>query len=90
MQDGRGHRGGRGWGDIGGSVNKPLDKEYWKDKECFNYNRKGHPSIILPEVEKDVDDASSSSRYSQEKNLTKLTKDFEKMIKSFIHLQQLK
>jgi hypothetical protein len=30
-------------GGRGGS-NEPYDKKYWKDKECFKCNKKGHPS----------------------------------------------
>ena len=67
VQGGRGHGGGRGRGNRDGRVNKPFDKEYWKGKEFFNCNKKGHPSTIFSESEKDSNDASSSSRSSQAK-----------------------
>ena len=45
--------------------------------------------MIFPETEKDADNASSSSWFIQAKSVTKLIKDFKKMKKSFIQLQQL-
>ena len=89
VQGGRGHKGGRGRGDRFGRGNKPFDKYYWKDKECFNCQKKGHPPKSCPEAEKDSDNASSSSWSSQVKSITKLTKDFKKMGKYFTHWQQL-
>jgi hypothetical protein len=38
QRGGRGGRGGKGQGSI------IFDKEYWKDKTCFNCSEKGHPS----------------------------------------------
>ncbi len=38
QKGGRGGRGGRGWSTI------TYDKEYWKDKTCFNWGKKGYPS----------------------------------------------
>ena len=89
VQGRRGHIGGRGRDNRGGRGHKPFEKEYWKDKECFNFNKKGHPSSSFPEAVKNADDASISSRSSQAKSVTKLTKDFKKMKKSFTQLQQL-
>ena len=89
MKGGRGNRGGRGRGNRGGRGNKSFDKDYWKDKECFNCNKKGHPSTIFPGAEKDSDDAFSSSWSSQEKSVTKLTKYLNKMKKAFTQLQHL-
>ena len=89
VQGGRGHGGGRGRVNRGGRGNKPFEKWYWKDKECFNCNKKGNPSTIFPEAEKDDDNASSSSRSSQEKSVTNLTKNFKKMKKTFTQLQQI-
>ena len=89
LKGGRGHRDGRGRDNRGIRGNKAFEKEYWKDKECFNCNKKGHPSMSFPEAEKDADDASSSSQSSQEKRVTKLTKDSKKMIKAFTQLKQL-
>ena len=89
MQGGRGHRGGRGRDNRGGRGHKLFDKEYWKDKECFNCNKKVHPSTSVPEAKKGADNTSSSSWSSQAKSVTKLTKDFNKMKKAFTQLQQL-
>ena len=89
MQGSRGHRGGRDRDNRGGMGNKNSDKEYWKHKECFNCNKKRHPSTSFPESEKDADDASCSSRSSQEKSVTKLTKDSNKTKKAFTQLHQL-
>ena len=79
VQGGRGRRGGRGRYNRCRRGNKPFEKEYWKDKECFNLNKKGHPSTSFPEAEKNADDASTSSQSSQAKSVTKLTKEFKKM-----------
>jgi hypothetical protein len=38
QKGGRGGRGGKGWATM------TFDKEYWKDKTCFNCGKKGHPS----------------------------------------------
>jgi hypothetical protein len=38
QKGGRGDRGGKGQGTI------TFNKEYWKDKTCFNCGKKGHPS----------------------------------------------
>jgi hypothetical protein len=38
QKGGRGGRGSNGRGTI------TFDKEYWKDKTCFNCGEKGHPS----------------------------------------------
>ena len=64
--------------EVKGSINQ-FDKDYWKDKKCFNCNKKGHPSTSLPEAEKDSDDASSSSQSSEANSVTKFTRDFNKM-----------
>ena len=84
VQGGRGHICRRGRNNRDGRGNKDFDKEYWKYKECFNCNKKGHPSTSCLEAEKGADDASSSSWSSQAKGVTKLTKDFKKM-KRLLH-----
>jgi hypothetical protein len=43
---GKGNKAGKG---SGGKSNKPYDKEYWKDKECYKCAKKGHPSTHLGE-----------------------------------------
>ena len=52
VKSGRDHRGGRGRGNRGERGNKPFDKENWKYKECFNFNKKVHSSTSCPEIEK--------------------------------------
>ena len=83
VQGGRGHRGGRYRDNRGGRGSKPFYKENRKDKECFNYNKKEHPPTSFPETEKNADDTYISSRSSQAKSVTKLTKYFKKMKKTF-------
>jgi hypothetical protein len=62
-------KGGRGDGNRTGRRNgagkgkgKPFDKERWKDKECFNCKKKGHPALACPEADDDDDDKSRSSQ----------------------------
>jgi hypothetical protein len=42
-----------------------YDTKYWKDKECYNCNKKGHPSSHCPDKNKDDDDKSVSSKVSK-------------------------
>ena len=83
---GNGKAAGRGNG-AGKSNGKPFDKEYWKDKECFKCNKKGHPSSHCPNADVDEDD---KSRSSQAKSVKKLAKDLKSMKKAFTQLQQMK
>ena len=84
IQGGRYHRGGRGRVNRGGRSNKPFNKEYWKDKECFNCNKEGYPSTSFPEEEKDSGKAFSSSWSGKSKIVTNITKYFKKM-KNILH-----
>jgi hypothetical protein len=87
-------KGGRGSGNKGSGSNrnsgrgrgdgkKPFDKEYWKDKECYNCGEEGYPSSHCPKD--DVDDNKS-----QAKSVKKLTKDVKSMKKAFTQLQKVK
>ena len=52
-------RGGRGGGrgsEGHGQSQQPFDKEYWKDKECYNCHKKGHPSTHCPKAKDDDGD----------------------------------
>jgi hypothetical protein len=67
-----------------------YDKNYWKDKECFNCNKKGHPSSHCPDkiAAKDNDDKSVSTKNSKSSKSSKLsiTKAHKKLKKSFATL----
>ena len=68
-----------------------FDEKYWKDKECYNCNEKGHPASHCPKKEEDDDDKSRASSASSVK---KLEKDMKNMKKKFstvnTQLEQLK
>jgi hypothetical protein len=76
-----------------GNRNKDsFDAKYWKDKDCYNCNKHGHPSSHCPKKKKNGktsgrkqsdDDASRSSK-SSKASITKMQK---KMKKSFATLQ---
>jgi hypothetical protein len=61
QKGGRGGRGGKGQASI------TFDKEYWKDKTCFNCGEKGHPSssCTKPAVAED-DDARQRNQELEE------------------------
>jgi hypothetical protein len=61
-----------------------FDKEYWKDKTCFNCSKKGHPSSSCTKmaVTKDDDSASIAHR------VKKLAKDTKNLKKAFTQLQK--
>jgi hypothetical protein len=58
QKGGRGNRNGAGRGNGPGKKGKGtlFDKEYWKGKECFKCNKKGHPSLHCPNADDDEDD----------------------------------
>ena len=77
----------------------PYDKVYWKDKECYNCHKTGHPSTHCPAEKKDDgrsrrnddgrskksdDDKSRSSKSSKSGSINKLQK---KLKKSFATLE---
>ena len=69
---------------------KPFDKEYWKDKDCWNCGKKGHPSLHCKKPKADDDDKSLASATA---SIKKMTKEFKDMKKAFstvnTQLQQL-
>ena len=77
-------------GGGGRNQKKPFDKEYWKDKECFNCHKKGHPSSHCKQKDKDDDSKSIASAKS---TVSKLEKEIKSMKKKFTtvntQLQQL-
>ena len=68
-------------GGGGKNKKKTFDKEYWKDKECYNCHEKGHPSLHCPKKKKDDDDVSTASTKS---TISKLEKQIKSMKKKFI------
>jgi len=70
-------RGGKGKKDK-----EPFDKSYWKDKTCYECQKKGHPSSHCPNkgaAGKDDDDKSKSTKSSTSSTvIRKLRKDFKK------------
>ena len=88
-------RGGRGGGSSNNNQNTNqnqdgYDKSYWKDKECYNCNKKGHPSNQCPlKNQKNDDDKSVStktSKSSKSSKNTSITKAQKKLKKSFATL----
>jgi hypothetical protein len=75
---GRGGRGGKGRATI------TYDKEYWKDKTCFNCDEKGHPSSSCTKAAVTNDDDSASIAQS----VKKLAKDTRNLKKAFTQLQK--
>jgi hypothetical protein len=61
-----------------------FDKEYWKDKTCFNCGEKGHPSSSCTKVAIANDDDSASIAQS----VKKLAKDTKNLKKAFTQLQK--
>jgi hypothetical protein len=74
----KGGRGGKGQGSI------TFDKEYWKDKTCFNCDEKGHPSSSCTKPAVANDDDSTSFVQS----IKKLAKDTKNLKKAFTQLQK--
>ena len=86
-------RGGRGGGRGAGSSNQnSFDKAYWKDKECYNCNKKGHPSSHCPKKKKTNDDDKSSrtsksnTSKSNKSAQASIEKEQKKLKKSFATL----
>jgi hypothetical protein len=78
QKGGRGGRGGKGRGTI------TFNKEYWKDKTCFNYGEKGHPSSSCMKAAVTNDDDSTSIAQS----VKTLAKDTKNLKKAFTQLQK--
>jgi hypothetical protein len=81
QKGGRGGRGGRGGK---GQSTVTFDKEYWKDKTCFNCSEKGHPSSSCTKAAVAKDNASASIVHS----IKKLPKDTKNLKKAFTQLQK--
>jgi hypothetical protein len=73
-----GGRGGRGRPTI------TFDKEYWKDKTCFNCGEKGHLSSSCTKAAVANDDDSASIAQS----IKKLAKDTKNLKKAFTQFQK--
>ena len=71
---------------------KPYDKKYWKDKECYNCGEKGHPSSHCKEPKKqDDDDDKSLASTTSVKKLKKELKSVNKKLDTVnTQLSQLK
>jgi hypothetical protein len=83
-------RGGKGGGNNNNNHNQDgYDKAYWKDKDCFNCNKKGHPSNHCPlkNHNKADDDKSTSTRTSKSiksdkaTSITKAQKKLKKILR---------
>jgi hypothetical protein len=77
-------KGGRGTRGSKGQGTKTFDKEYWKDKTCFNCSKKGHPSSSCTKTAIANDDDSASIVQS----INKLAKDTKNLKKAFTQLQK--
>jgi hypothetical protein len=79
-------------GREGNRDKETFNAKYWKDKDCYNCNKQGHPSSHCPEkkkkakpfVVKQNDDDTSRSSKSFKASITKMHK---KIKKSFATLQ---
>jgi hypothetical protein len=78
QKGGRGGRGGKGQATI------TFNKEYWKDKTCFNCGEKGHPSSSCMKAAVTNDDDSASIVQS----IKKLAKDTKNLKKKVTQLQK--
>jgi hypothetical protein len=76
---------GRGGGRSGrsgkGKRHDNFDKEYWKDKNCYTCDKKGHPVNKRPKKSNNDDDEKSVA--SAASSVKKLKKDFKSMKKGF-------
>jgi len=85
-------RGGKGGGNNNNQNQNQddYDKDYWKDKKCYNCNKTGHPSNKCPlKKQKNDDDKSVSTRTSKSSKSDKATdinKAQKKLKKSFATL----
>ena len=90
----RSGKAGKG-GNQGAGIDpkKPYDKEYWKDKDCFNCGEKGHPASHCTKKDNE-DDAKTTVSAASAKQVKKLTKEIKGMKKAFTtvstELQQIK
>ena len=64
-----------------------YDKKYWKDKQCYNCQEKGHPSTHCPHKDDDKEDDTKSVR-STAKSVTKLNKKVKQLTRAFAQLKE--
>ena len=68
---------------------EPFNKKYWKEKECYNCHKKGHPATHCPASEEDDDKSRASS--ASVKKLQKDIKDLKKTVRTVnTQLQQVR
>jgi hypothetical protein len=79
QRSGRG--GGRGERSGKGKIHDNLDKEYWKEKTCYKFEKKRHPPNKCPKKLNNDDDEKSVA--SAASSVKKLKKDFKSMKKAF-------
>jgi hypothetical protein len=77
-------KGGRGGRGSKGQATITFDREYWKDKTCFNCGEKGHPSSSCTKAGVTNDNDSASIAQS----IKKLAKDTKNLKKAFTQLQK--
>jgi len=66
---------------------KDFDKEWWKDKECYRCDKKGHPaSACSVKPPSDDDDKSSRSSKSSSKVIAEIQKSMKTMGKAMTQL----
>jgi hypothetical protein len=79
QRSGRG--GGRGGRSGNGKSHDNFNKEYWKDKNCYKCEKKGHLANKCPK--KSNNDDNKKSVASAASSFKKLKKDFKSMKKAF-------
>jgi hypothetical protein len=73
-------RGGRGSGYGNNNESSTYAKKWWKSKECYRCQKKGHPVTHCPKSDKDNGKKSMASTAI---NVNKLKKYFKTMKKAF-------
>ena len=65
-----------------------YDKAYWKDKECYNFHKKIHPSSHCPNKNKNKYGDYDKYKYSKEikSSIKDLSKDMKSSKKTFTNL----
>jgi hypothetical protein len=79
-------RGGR---DGNKNKQESFDTKYWKDKECYHCNKKGHPAMHCPDKKKKTKNSTTRSNDDEISQSSKasITKMQKKMKKLFATLQ---
>jgi hypothetical protein len=68
-----GRCGGRDGASEKSEVSNTYDKKWWKNKECYKYHKKGHPSTHCPK--KSVKDNNDKFLESTSSSVDKIKKD---------------